>query len=393
VNKPYTVWICLIVIALLLPACGRESVDPDCTQLEIFCIGLVTEDGGTIDDHSINQAAWEGLQDAQTKLGVIIAYIETRDWRDYRKNISTFGDAGYDVIFTVGPNLAGETIVAAQQYSQVTFVGIDQPKPENSIPNLISITFLTDQAGYMAGALAALMTKSQVIGGVFASDNLPDVWRLGEGYRAGAKSINPEIQVEVVYHSGVSTEGEETAEEILPGQDTHSDPKWGATQAATLVEKGADIVFAGGDETGNAALIEAVQRGVRVIGFGDDQFFTLPEARDGMLTSIVKRVAPLVFIMVKGIRDGDKYDNLKGLYEDLNALGYGEDFLNWNTFLKGALEYGPFHEFESEVSDEVRVRLEEVRTGLIDQTITTGVPLAKPGPVPAPTEAAVTPEP
>src|SRR5688500_5258273 len=89
----------LLIVGMLLPACAPVSAD--CFSEEVFCVGLVT-DVGKINDGSVNQSAWEAVQQAEKDLGAQVQYIETTDVEDYAKNITTFAAQGYDVIVTVG---------------------------------------------------------------------------------------------------------------------------------------------------------------------------------------------------------------------------------------------------------------------------------------------------
>jgi basic membrane protein A and related proteins len=116
--------------------------------------------------HGTNQDAWAGLEAAKNNgLADQIAYIESVDARDYDKNISYFADRGFDVIITSGVGLQDETLRAADLYPDSVFVGINQPH-EESRPNLIAVTFPEDHMGFMAGALAARLTKTGVVAGV-----------------------------------------------------------------------------------------------------------------------------------------------------------------------------------------------------------------------------------
>jgi basic membrane protein A len=103
-----------------------EPTAADCPKAEVFCVGLVT-DVGKINDKSFNQSAWEGVLQSQTDgVADIVQYIETTDAKDYAKNIGTFGDAGFDVIVTVGFALGEATVAAATTYPDVNFIGVDQ---------------------------------------------------------------------------------------------------------------------------------------------------------------------------------------------------------------------------------------------------------------------------
>jgi nucleoside-binding protein len=211
-SKRIRIWaLVMLVFTLLLTACAQPAT-PAPTQpaaptqaaepaKKPFRVGLVT-DVGKIDDKSFNQGTWEGVQKAVKELGAEAKYIETQDPNDYMKNIAQFADAGYDVIVTVGFALGEATREAAQKYPNVKFIGVDQFQ-ESTIPNVAGLIFEEDKAGFMAGALAALMSKTGKIGAVLGTDAVPPVWRFGEGYRAGAKYVRPDIEVLVVYHNDV----------------------------------------------------------------------------------------------------------------------------------------------------------------------------------------------
>jgi basic membrane protein A len=166
-KKQYTLFAILLVLSMLLAACAPADKAADCKSEDVFCVGLVT-DVGKIDDKSFNQSAWEGVKLAEKDLGAIVQYIETTDAKDYDKNIATFGDAGYDVVVTVGFALGEATSKAAAAFPDTSFIGVDQFL-EAAAPNQAGLNFPEDKAGFLVGALAAQMTKTNKIGGVFAT--------------------------------------------------------------------------------------------------------------------------------------------------------------------------------------------------------------------------------
>ncbi|HEX9372108.1 MAG TPA: BMP family ABC transporter substrate-binding protein, partial [Roseiflexaceae bacterium] len=209
-------------------------------------IGMVT-DIAKLGDKSFNDSAWKGVQDAAKALGVEPKVIETTDPNDYEKNIGQFVSEGYNVIVTVGFNLGEQTIAAAKANPDVKFIGVDQFQTD-TIPNLAGLNFNEDQAGYLAGMLAAGVSKSDKIGAILGTDAVPPVWRYGEGYRAGAKSVKSDINVQTVYHNDVGFD------------KTFSDPEWGKATALSMIDQGVDIVFGAGGRTGNGALLAAEDR-------------------------------------------------------------------------------------------------------------------------------------
>lgn len=355
-KKLYFVIAGLIVASMLLAACGGAAPSAaDCAKEEVFCVGLVT-DVGKVNDKSFNQSAWEGVQKSQEDgVADVIQYIETADAKDYAKNIAQFADAGFDVIVTVGFGLGEATDAAALQYPNVWFIGVDQfqawefdDDPSNDIPNVSGLNFPEDHAGFLVGALAAMMSKSHVIGAVCGTDVVPPVWRFGEGYKAGAAYADAEMgtttEVLVVYHSDVGFD------------KTFTDPEWGAQTAKSMMDQGADVIFGCGGITGNGAITAAAQAGAYAIGVDTDQYFTLPEAAPRMLSSAMKLITPGVAELIAQAKDGTAKAG--------NVLGDAG--------------YAPYHDLENEVPDEVKAKMEEINQGLLDGTIKTNVPPAKP---------------
>jgi len=354
-KKAYLAFAMLLIAALTISACAPRAAD--CTKPEVFCVGLVT-DVGKIDDKSFNQSTWEGVKQAEKELGAVVQYIETTDAKDYEKNIATFADAGYDAIVTVGFALGEATVAAAQKYPNIYFIGVDQfqawavdDDKTNDLPNLAGLVFPEDQAGFLVGALAAQMTKSGKIGGVFGTDAVPPVWRFGEGYRAGAQYINPNIEIFIVYHNDVGFD------------KTFTDPEWGAATANSMIDKGADVIFGGGGKTGNGAVIAAAQRGKYAIGVDTDQYYTLPEAAPRLLSSAMKLLTPGTFELLKAAKEAQQG---RAPFPAGNYMG------------KAA--YAPFHDLDKEVPAEVKAKMEEINKMLLDGTLKTNVSPAKPAP-------------
>ena len=167
------------------------------------------------------------------------------------------------------------TVKAAKENPDTLFIGVDQFQGE-AIPNLAGLIFHEDQSGFLAGVLAAGMSKSGTIAAVLGTDLIPPVVAFNEGYISGAKSVNPKIKVLSTYHPG------ELSQAFV-------DPEWGAATAKQAIDQGADVIFGAGGLTGNGALQEvATQSGVYCIGVDSDQWNTVPAARPCLISSAMK---------------------------------------------------------------------------------------------------------
>ena len=341
------------ILALVLAACSSGSSDTaaeetaaalddsNCAAAENFCVGLVT-DIGKVDDKSFNQSAHEGAMAAAAEVGGFYKYIETTDTKDYAANMGQFIDKSYDVIVTVGFLMAEASATAAKENPNIKFIGVDQFQGEE-IANLTGLIFPEDQAGYAAGYLAGLMTKTNKLGQVLGLEIAP-VQKFAKGFEAGAKAANANVSVTTVYHP--------------PADNGFNDPVWGAAEAKKQLAQGADIIFGAGGVTGNGALAEIAKAegagtSVFCIGVDVDQWNTVPEARPCLITSAEKGLVAGTSGLVKAAFDG----SIKG-----------------GNFL-GTTGISDYHDLASVVPMDVQDKVASVVAGLKDGSIMTGVTL------------------
>lgn len=316
----------------------------------MFCAGLVT-DFGPINE-GINQEAWLGLQDAQdAHLVDRIDAIETIDARDRAKNISTLADDGYDVIITVGSSISDETAAAARKYPNLLFIGVEQPQ-DPVLPNLTGLVFNEDRSGFLSGALAALTTQTNRVAALCEANFIDPMRRYCDGFQAGAKYINPGVNVSVSYREGSQ-------------KNLFNDPEWGRTAALGVIDQGADLVFAAGGATADAALETAAQQKVIVIGAEADPYVRLTDIRPQLISSSINDIRSGIRDLMGSVRDGK--------------------FSSGNFF--GQTRLAPFHEWERQIPQSTKDRLNLVEKGLEDGSIKTGIPwLENNTPTPSPSD-------
>jgi basic membrane protein A len=334
-KKFYVLLSLLVLVSFALVSCGGGG-EADCASDDVLCIGLVT-DVGEVDDKSFNQSAWEAVQQAEKDYDATINYVETKDAKDYATNIGLFADQNYDLIVTVGFGMGEATGIAATEYPDVHFIGVDQWF-DGSVPNVTGLLFHEDHSGYLAGALAASLSQSGTIAAVLGTDLVPPVVAFKEGYEAGALSINPDINVISTYHPG--------------GLDVaFTDTEWGGTTAKQAIDNGADVVFGAGGKTGNGALQEAASHeGVYCIGVDTDQWLLLPEAHPCLVSSAMKLIVPGVYNLITMFVDG--------------TIPAGVYF--------GDAGLAPFHDFDDTVPADVKDLLTQLDAGLKDGSVSTG---------------------
>ncbi|MCI0525924.1 MAG: BMP family ABC transporter substrate-binding protein, partial [Nitrospira sp.] len=199
-------------------------------------VGLVT-DVGKVNDGTFNEFAYKGMIRAVEEFGLKSSFIETLQPTDYEKNIEQFASEGYEMVITVGFLVGDATKKMAQKYPNLKFAIVDFAY-DPSVGNIMGLVFAEDQAGFLAGALAGLMTKTKTIGAVLGME-IPPVIKFRKGYEAGVKHVCADCQILAVYI------------------DSFVDPARGKAAALSQMDEGADVLFGGGGTTGSGAILGA----------------------------------------------------------------------------------------------------------------------------------------
>ena len=280
----------LLLFISTLFAC--EPQPADCSRDDIFCVGLVTAYNG-IDDHGLNQVTWEALQKVATQTKIArLDNIESVDARDWEKNVLFFADHGYDVVVTVGTNLAATTMAVADRYPDISLIGINQQLDE-VYPNIATITFAEDQAGFLAGIVAATVSPSGKVGAICETSGIDVVWQYCEGFRAGAIYEKEDIEVTVVYR------------EHGDSDKTFNDPEWGKQNMLSLIDRGVDVMTGFGGNTAQGAFLAAADNGVFVVGSEEDLYYSLPDIQEVLVTSIINDPDIELSSLIKMASQGD----------------------------------------------------------------------------------------
>jgi basic membrane lipoprotein Med (substrate-binding protein (PBP1-ABC) superfamily) len=329
----------ICVLVLIAPFAAISAQEP---LIESVC--LVT-DLGRVNDGTFNQFAHEGGSQAAEDYDLEYDFIETQNQADYARNIQTCLDEEFDAVVTVGFLIGDATYAAAEANPDVYFIGIDQFFAE-PLPNLVGILFREDQGGFLAGAMAAMMSESGIVG-IVGGQSVPPVVKFRRGYEQGVAFINEEagtdVQVLGVYI------------------DDFLAPDRGAAAAEQFIGEGADVIFGAGGPTGSGGIAYAAANDTLVIGVDQDEYFTTfgegeTPGAENLITSAVKRVDI-------------------GVYDMLALLAEGEPLPEGSIFVltaeNGGITFAPPH--DAEVPEEVTAVMEEILAGLADGSIETGV--------------------
>lgn len=331
-------------MAIVLSACGTTAT-PAPASLKI---GLVT-DVGTLDDKNFNQYSWEGAQDGATKVGGTAKSATSAVSADIAKNIQSFVDQKYDIIVTVGFAAGSDTLKAAKANPTIKFIGVDQglcvtetgdPDPAfgckgdaaKLLPNVQGIGWKEQQPGYLAGIVAASLSKTGTIAAVGGTASVPAVPNYIAGYINGAKSVKADIKTIIQY---VSAAPDKAAFADAPGGKAFA-------QQMLSANKSIDVIFQVAGLTGNGVLQAACEANIVAIGVDVDQFVSTPETGKCTAVSAEKKLKKNVSDAI--VRIKDKTDKGGALKLDLTTDDVG---------------LSPFHDYDSKISADTKALIDK----------------------------------
>lgn len=315
-----------------------------------FLACAVTDTGG-VDDKGFNQYTWQGVQDAAKAGGFDAKVLESKSDADYVPNLQSFVDAKCDVIVTVGFLLGDATKDAATANPKIDYTIVDYAY-DPTIPNVLGQVYATNQGGFLAGYLAAGLTKTGTVGtfgGINIGGPVTDfmdgfVW--GVDYYNKAKSKT----VKVLGWDPAKKDG------VFVGDFTSIDK--GKDIAKSMMDEGADIILPVAGKVGQGPAALAAEVGadkLKVIGVDTDQYATDPDHKSVYLTSIMKRVDSTTNTAVT--------EAFKGTFKGGVIVG---------DLKSGGVALAPFHDFDSAIPADLKAELDKLKAGIIDGSIKVG---------------------
>jgi len=309
------------------------------TCLHELRVGLVAEPG-SLTDNGYNQSAVDGLAAAAAAAPSCFQTdgVATKTVDDAAADIKGYADGGYDVVIGVGQELGDALGDAATAHPAVRFIGVDTaPGPTHDgtwAVNGESLFFAEDQQGYLAGALAALLSRSHNVGVVGGLQLVPQVESSVEGFLHGAVATVPGTTVEFAY------------------TDSFTDPNQGGAAATAMIARGADVIFSTDSPTGDGALLATCKAGSLAIGSDTDQALSLPKASACLVSSAMK--------------------NIRGALTDaLLRLAGGSFMAGFHTddAASGGVLLAAGHQLASDFTPAIQARLDATVRGLADGSI------------------------
>jgi len=300
----------------------------------------VTDVGG-VNDKSFNSLAWIGAQAAAKNQGWDAAFLESKQQIDYEKNINEYLNGNQcSIIVTVGFLMGDATKKAGLANPNQKFQILDNAYDMTTTAQLTNVwaqLYSTEQGAFMAGYVAAAMSKTGKIG-TFGGINIPPVADFEVGFQEGMNYYNTKHNAKVVLL------GWDNAKKDGLFTGDFQDQDKGKQFAQNLLDEGADVIMpvAGSVGLGAFAAIKAAGNAM-AIGVDQDQFVSAPEYDSILLTSVQKHLELSVQSAAKAVGDS----SFKG-------------GVHVADIKSGEIGIAPFHNFDATVPQGIKDELKQI---------------------------------
>lgn len=262
----------LIASAFALASFSAFAADP--VKVGFIYVGPIGDHGWTYRHDIGRQQVEEHFGDA-----VETIYLESvSEGPDTERAIRMMIQEGADIIFTTSFGFMDPTLRVAKENPDVYFEHATGFKRHD---NMSTYGLRLYQARHVQGVIAGLMTKTNKICYV-AAFPIPEVIREINTYYLGAKSVNPNVDIDIVW------------------VNTWYDPGKESQAAEVMIADGCDMVA---QHTDSPAPLQAAQK-AGVLGFGQasDQIKFAPKAQ---LTATIDNWGPYYIKKVQQVIDGN----------------------------------------------------------------------------------------
>lgn len=318
-------------------------------------LACMVSDSGGFNDHSFNETSYAGLQKAVKDLGVKEATAQSTSDADYAPNVDSMVQQGCNLVIGVGYLLEESVQAAAKANPKTHFALVDSAfKAKDFSPvkldNGKPLVFNTAEAAYLAGYLAAGMSKTKTVA-TFGGQQLPTVAIFMDGFADGVKKYNEDNKASVKLLGW----NKDTQNGSFTGDFENQDN--GKALTEQFLAQGADIIMpvAGPVGLGAATAIEA-KPGAMMIWVDSDGFVTTSYGKI-ILTSVMKTMDVAVHDVIKQASEG-KYT--------------ADPYIG--TLKNGGVNIAPFHDFDSKVPADLKKKVDDLKKQIIDGKIVVETP-------------------
>lgn len=274
-----SVTLCIINIAVgISVACSAPKDSSEKTgNRTAFQVALLTP--GPISDQSWNGGAYEGLTQIRDSLGAQVSHIQTKTPAEFDENFRQYGAKGYALVFGHGFEFQDAAARVGPRFPRTVFITTGGTR---SGANVAAMSFAFEEPSFLAGVVAASVSKSGSVGCIGGTE-LPPVKSGFASFAQGVHFVAPSVKVLTAYIGN------------------WEDAAAGKEQALAQIARGVDVIYQNADAAG-LGIFQAAKdsKGVYIIGSNSDQNGVAPAVTLGSVVIDLPRAFMSVAREVKG---------------------------------------------------------------------------------------------
>lgn len=325
-KKVFVQTLVLVLVLTILAACGNSGASGDSEENNDKQLKAAFITPQRLGDKGPIDLAHSGFKKGEKDFGIKTQTIEVKKG-EYEETLTAMAQEGYDLVIALNPEMLDAVERVAPSFPETHFASIIG---ESSQPNVASILSKEQEGSFLAGVLAASMSKTNQIGFIGGVDN-PEINRFYAGYQQGAKAVKPDIKVTPVYVGGFE------------------DPTKGKELALVLYNEGKDVVYHAAAKSGLGLFEAAKETGKFAIGVDVNQNDLVPGQVLGSMEIFYNQWL---------------YDLMKSLHEGKIKTG-----IVWHDLKDGMIDLTVSTPEQADIPDDVRKLIEDYKQKIINGEI------------------------
>ena len=294
-------------------------------------VALVSDIGG-FGDNSYNDQLRSAINEMDKKINLSVDYRESKLMTEYLENINYFAENKFDLIWGVGFTMEQAIEEAAQMYPERNFVIFDGVVEEE---NVMSLTFKKEEAGFLAGVIAALESQNSAVAFIGAKENKA-MQKYQAGFNTGVKAVNSDIKIMNKYVGNFN------------------DFSMAKRITAELIKESVDIIFYAAGSASHGIIEKAIEEDIKLISLDKADIKLAP---NNILTSILKNTEHIVEDVIKAYYNDNYVNEIKeyGITDNAFILEekQAEKFISSDKLVKIEEYKQQFLEGEIEIRSEL----------------------------------------
>lgn len=330
----------LITLAVLLTACGKPSNQqaPDSSAPRLnginqpIKVGLVLPRPGQVEDF-VRQQALEAFKASKGKFWIDPKVLKPGELLNDNESIRFLAENQYNYIITFS-SMVKVLNEVAPEYPEINFIVIDGIVEGN---NITSLVFKEQEGPFLAGALAALLTKTGQLGVISTGE--PGTQPYVTGFQQGIKYINSTEQKQMAFQTVFTPANVSAVEQVV----------YAGVYSSSLYDQNVDIIMAVPKKITDPVFKTAATKKQYAIGIDENQNMQQP---GNILASTEKRVDVAVYNIMRQVEE-------KKLISGIQYLGAAQGATGLTDLTKGPVWIAP------EIVDKMEIIRKRLAAGEI----------------------------